>query len=300
MPFIFSHRTRKERNGKLERNIPLLRMNQTDNFHIYWECHSIQCHAVVSIFNIVYHSKSAAECSAFLSLSPRESANVRYIFGVSVCVCVFAFGISIFSFVFFPSAISTAPNPLHLAIAFIIELIYTLHSGWFTTGFQSYVHRLFLWFSSGFAYHHDATSVFSYSFSFSFYLDAMRCVWVYCDILLFYCDTTRVSCRQPCCTHQSATCLFPCLSWLWLLLSWSYLFMSIAIVLFTLVLFPMGLMLQNRSRMPKTRAWSRIGFVFVTSSFLLLLLLPPSHSHGTPHVTKYMCQSLILDVYTCV
>lgn len=87
MPFIFSHRTRKERNGKLERNIPLLRMNQTDNFHIYWECHSIQCHAVVSIFNIVYHSKSAAECSAFLSLSPRESANVRYIFGVSVCVC---------------------------------------------------------------------------------------------------------------------------------------------------------------------------------------------------------------------
>lgn len=44
----------------------------SDSFHIYWECHSIQCHRVVSIFNIVYHSKSAAECSAFHRLSPWE------------------------------------------------------------------------------------------------------------------------------------------------------------------------------------------------------------------------------------
>lgn len=78
----------------------------------------------VSIFNIVYHSKSAAECSAFSIFC--ESANVRYIRRVCLCVCMRVRVVFSHIYVFiclFPSHLY-GKNPLHLAITFVIELIY--------------------------------------------------------------------------------------------------------------------------------------------------------------------------------
>lgn len=181
---------------------------------VFTEYNSIQRHRS---FNFRYCLSQQISCwmqqrffSTLVRLSPWERKCAIY------SVCLFSQFAYLFLFVtrLFPSHLYDR-NPLHLAIAFVIELIYILHSGWFTTGFQLYVHRLYSWFYSGFAYHRATYFLFVfvrvYTFRDIFYSIAIPPA---CHI-----DNTHIH------TLRHATCLFPRLSWLWLFLSWSYIYL---------------------------------------------------------------------------